>query len=97
MLARLATESGASIHLNERVTSVSRRHIVTETATYEPDIIVSGLDAGVLAGLMGKKVKQSRSASCSGIAVFAVLDEELPSEVVTHSVIMPSKPEELHA
>jgi phytoene desaturase len=97
MLARLATESGASIHLNERVTSVSRRRVVTDTATYEPDIIVSGLDAGVLAGLMGKKVKQSRSASCSGIAVFAVLDEELPSEVVTHSVIMPDDPDDLYS
>jgi phytoene desaturase len=96
MLARLATESGASIRLNERVTSVTRRRVVTDSATYEPDIIVSGLDAGVLASLMGKKVKKSRSASCSGIAVFAVLDEELPSEVVTHSVIMPDNPDELY-
>jgi phytoene desaturase len=96
MLARLATESGATIHLNERVISVSRRRVVTDAATYEPDIIVSGLDAGVLDGLLGKKVKKSRSASCSGIAVFAVLDEELPSEVLTHSVIMPDEPDELY-
>jgi len=96
MLARLATESGASIRLDERVTSVSRRRVVTDTTTYEPDIIVSGLDAGVLNGLLGKKVKKSRSASCSGIAVFAVLDEELPSEVLTHSVIMPDEPDELY-
>ena len=97
MLARLAIESGASVHLDERVTSVSRRRVVTESATYEPDIIVSGLDKGVLDGLRGKKVKKSRSASCSGIAVFAVLDEELPSSVVTHSVIMPDEPDELYA
>lgn len=58
MLARLATESGASICLNERVTSVTRRRVVTDSATYEADIIVSGLDAGVLASLMGKKVKK---------------------------------------
>jgi phytoene desaturase len=96
MLARLARESGASIRLNERVTSVSRRRVVTESATYEPDIIVSGLDAGVLAGLRGKKVKKSRSASCSGIAVFATLDEELPSDMVTHSVIMPDDPDDLY-
>jgi phytoene desaturase len=97
MLARLATESGASLRLNERVVSVSRRRVVTESATYEPDIVVSGLDAGVLDALRGKKVKKSRSASCSGIAVFAVLDEELPSEVVTHSVIMPDEPDDLYA
>ena len=96
MLARLATESGASMRLGERVTSVSRRRVVTDTATYEPDIIVSGLDVGVLDALMGKKVKKSRSASCSGIAVFAVLDEELPSEILTHSVIMPDDPDALH-
>jgi phytoene desaturase len=96
MLARLATESGAALHLNERVTSVSRRRVVTESATYEPDFIVSGLDTGVLNALMGKKVKKSRAPSCSGIAVFAVLDEELPSNVVTHSVVMPDDPAALH-
>jgi len=96
LIAQLATESGAVIRLNERVTSISRRRVVTDAATYEPDIIISGLDAGVLAGLRGKRVAKSRSASCSGIAVFAVLDEELPSEVVTHSVIMPDNPAELY-
>jgi len=96
MLARLATESGAVLHLNERVTSVSRRRVVTESATYEPDFIVSGLDTGVLNALMGKKVKKSRAPSCSGIAVFAVLDEELPSNVVTHSVVMPDDPAALY-
>jgi phytoene desaturase len=96
MLARLATESGASIRLNERVTSVSRRRVVTDTATYEPDLIVSGLDAGVLEGLMGQRVKKSAALSCSGIAVFAVLDEELPANVVTHSVIMPDDPDDLY-
>ena len=96
MLARLATESGAALHLNERVTSVSRRRVVTESATYEPDFIVSGLDTGVLNALMGKKVKKSRAPSCSGIAVFAVLDEELPSNVVTHSVVMPDDPAALY-
>jgi phytoene desaturase len=53
MLARLATESGASIRLNERVVSVSRRRVVTESATYEPDVVVSGLDARVLDALRG--------------------------------------------
>ena len=96
MLARLAAESGAALHLNERVTSVSRRRVVTESATYEPDFIVSGLDTGVLNALMGKKVKKSRAPSCSGIAVFAVLDEELPSNVVTHSVVMPDDPAALY-
>jgi phytoene desaturase len=96
MLARLAIESGAELRLNERVTSVSRRRVVTESATYEPDFIVSGLDTGVLNTLMGKKVKKSRAPSCSGIAVFAVLDEELPNNVVTHSVVMPDDPAALY-
>lgn len=96
MIARLATESGATVRLGERVTSVSRGRVVTARAEYTPDIVVSGLDAGVLEGLMGQRVKKPTALSCSGIAVFAVFDEELPDEVVTHSVIMPDDPADLY-
>ena len=95
-LARLGTESGATIRLGERVTSVSRGTVVTDSATYDADVVVSGLDAGVLEKLMGQRVKKPTALSCSGIAVFAVLDEELPADVVTHSVIMPDDPADLY-
>ena len=96
MLARLATESGATIRLGERVTSVSRGRVVTDIAEYTPDIVVSGLDADVLEGLLGRRPRTPTALSCSGIAVFAVLDEELPDDVVTHSVIMPDDPADLY-
>jgi phytoene desaturase len=96
MIARLATESGATIRLGETVTSVSRGRVVTDRGVYEPDIVVSGLDAGVLERLMGQRVRAPKALSCSGIAVFAVLDEELPDDVVTHSVIMPDDPADLY-
>ena len=94
-LARLATESGAAIRLGEPVVSVSRGKVVTTTAEYQADIVVSGLDAGVLERLLGQRVPQPKALSCSGIAVFAVLDDELPFDVVTHSVIMPDDPDDL--
>lgn len=95
MLARLATESGATIRLNEQVLSISRGRVVTDVATYESDVVVSGVDADVLEGLLGRRPRTPKSLSCSGISVFAVLDEELPDNVVTHSVIMPDDPVEL--
>jgi phytoene desaturase len=96
MLATLARESGATIRLGETVTSVSRGRVATNDAVYEPDFVVSGLDAGVLERLMGQRVRDPKALSCSGIAVFAVLDEEFPADVVTHSVIMPDDPADLY-
>ena len=94
-IARLATESGASIRLGEQVVSVSRGTVVSDVTEYQADIVVSGLDSGVLERLLGQRVPAPTALSCSGIAVFAVLDEELPPEVVTHSVIMPDDPDDL--
>jgi phytoene desaturase len=95
-IARLATESGAAIRLGESVVSVSRGKVVTESAEYDADVVVSGLDAGILERLLGQRVRAPKALSCSGIAVFAVLDEELPPEIVTHSVIMPDDPADLY-
>ena len=95
-IATLATESGATIRLGEPVVSVSRGKVVTESAEYDADVVVSGLDAGILERLLGQRVRAPKALSCSGIAVFAVLDEELPPEIVTHSVIMPDDPADLY-
>ena len=94
-IARLATESGATIRLGEQVVSVSRGAVVSDVSEYRADIVVSGLDSGVLERLLGQRVPAPKALSCSGIAVFTVLDEELPPEVVTHSVIMPDDPNDL--
>ncbi|MEY4312632.1 MAG: hypothetical protein RLZZ319_141 [Actinomycetota bacterium] len=91
----LAREGGTEVRLGEPVTRVRKGIVSTALADYPADVIVSGLDAGVLEGLLGDRVPTPRNLSCSGIATFAVLDEELPNDVVTHSVIMPDEPAEL--
>ncbi len=91
----LARASGAEVRLGEAVTRVRKGVVSTALADYPADVVVSGLDAGVLERLLGDRVPTPRNLSCSGIATFAVFDEELPADVVTHSVIMPDDPAEL--
>jgi phytoene desaturase len=96
MLRKLAEHAGAEIRLNEKITSVAKRLVKTETAEYRPDYIVSSLDPQVLKVLMGKKPGAWPKRSCSGVAIYAVLKKPLPEHFVTHSVVMPDKPAELH-
>lgn len=91
----LAQAEGATVRLGEPVTRVRRGVVSTALANYPADVVVSGLDAGVLEGLLGDRIPRPRNLSCSGIATFAVFNEELPTEVVTHSVVMPDNPAEL--
>jgi len=44
---------------------------------------------------MGKRSAPPRKLSCSGVAIFGVLEEELPADIVTHSVMMPGHSKEL--
>ncbi len=96
MLKKLAEHAGAEIRLNEKVLSVKKRFVKTETSEYRPDYIVSSLDPQVLKTLMGKKPGAWPKRSCSGVAIYAVLKKPLPEHFVTHSVVMPDKPAELH-
>lgn len=96
-LARMATEAGAKIHTNVKVTSISKGRVVSDTEVFEADVIIGAADAQVIDALLGKRIPQRQRVSCSGIAIFAVLDQPLPASTVTHSVIMPSNPAQLHA
>ena len=96
MLAKLALHAGAEIRLDEKVTKVSKRYVKTEAAEYRPDFIVSSLDPQVLKVLMGKAAGAWPKRSCSGVAIYAVLKKPLPEHFVTHSVVMPDNPDELH-
>jgi phytoene desaturase len=96
MLKKLAEHAGAEIRLNEKVLSVKKRFVKTETSEYRPDYIVSSLDPQVLKALMGKKPGAWPKRSCSGVAIYAVLKKPLPEHFVTHSVVMPDQPAELH-
>ena len=96
-LARLAIAAGAKIELGVAVTAVGNKSIKTETSSYNFDHLVSSLDPGVLKSLQtGKPNKLAKHRSCSGVAIYAVLKESLPEDVVTHSVIMPDDADKLH-
>jgi phytoene desaturase len=95
-LEKLARHAGVDIHLSELVLNVSPRRVITASATYDADYVVSALDGGILETLMGAPARKApKRLSCSGVAIFGVLDQDLPDHVVTHSVMMPDQPAEL--
>ena len=91
----LALHAGVTIHTGEPVVSLRKGLVTTKRATYNADYVVSALDGGILEGLLGKQAPAPKVLSCSGVAIFGVLDEELPEDIVTHSVMMPDRPAEL--
>lgn len=97
-LENLARHAGVDIRVGQKVTSVQRGSVTTKDASYPVDVVVSAVDGGILEGLLGRPpAKEPAVLSCSGVAVFGVLEEELPAGVVTHSVMMPEHPDELFA
>jgi phytoene desaturase len=95
-LHRLALNAGAVVRTGEPVTAVSKGLVTTATATYPADVIVSGLDRGVLGGLLGVPPVRPRKLSCSGVAIYAALETSLPEGTATHSVVLPDDPAALH-
>ena len=95
-LHRLALHAGAQVHTGEPVTAVRNGLVSTTSATYPADVIVSGLDRGVLDELLGRPKARPRSLSCSGVAVYASLATPLPAGTATHSVVLPDDPAALH-
>ena len=96
-LERLARHAGVEIRLGEKVTRVAKHMVKTDSAEYHPDLVISSLDPQVLKTLMtGRPAKLAKKRSCSGVAIYAVLKEELPANTVTHSVVMPDEPSKLY-
>lgn len=91
-LEALALHAGVTIRTGEPVVSVRKGLVTTSRETYTADYVVSALDGGILEGLLGKKPPAPATLSCSGVAIFGVLDEELPENILTHSVMMPDEP-----
>lgn len=97
-LENLARHAGVDIRCGQAVTSVQKGSVTTRDQTYPADVVVSAVDGGILEGLLGRPPSREPPVlSCSGVAVFGVLDQELPPGVVTHSVMMPERPDELFA
>lgn len=95
-LERLARRAGVEVRTGEAARSISAGEVLTEEGAYPADAVVGGLDAGRLEELLGDKPAGGR-LSCSGVAVYASLREELPGPLPPHSVVLPSDPAVLHA
>jgi phytoene desaturase len=96
-LEKLARHAGVEICLNEKVTAISKNKVTTAKGEYQADLVISSLDAKVTDRLLGRTTNESgRKMSCSGVAIYAVLDQDLPEGTKTHSVIMPDDPAALH-
>ena len=97
-LGRLARRAGVEVRTGEAALSISAGKVLTDGAEYPADTVVGGLDAGRLEGLLGHARRAAgRRLSCSGVAVYAALEEELPDSMPPHSVVLPSDPAALHA
>ena len=95
-LGRLATEAGAKILTNTKVTSIRKGLVSSSAGEFKADVVIGATDAKVLGRLLGGENTSTKRASCSGVALFVTLKKPLPDHVVTHSVIMPSSPAALH-
>lgn len=95
-LEALAKAAGVEILLNQKVKRIRKGLVECVASRYQADLIVSSLDWQVTNSLLGKKPRsKTRPMSCSGIAIYAVLNRELKGSK-THSVIMPKEPNQLH-
>ncbi len=97
-LERLARRAGVEVRTGEPVREIRRRRVTTTEGEYAADAVVSDLDAGRLERLLEPERKPAKEKlSCSGVAVYAALREELPAGVAAHSVVLPSDPDTLYA
>lgn len=101
-LARLAEAAGAEMRTGEAVTRIERGWVTTEVGRYPADLVVSAVDADRLTTLTGPSRipplprLRPRTLSCSAVAVYGVLRQELPADLAAHSVVLPTKPAALH-
>jgi phytoene dehydrogenase-like protein len=96
-LCRLARRAGVEIKTGEVVLEIGRGRVVTAESEYEADRVVSDLDARRLESLLDpEKERAKERLSCSGVAVYATLREELPAKLAAHSVVLPSDPDDLY-
>ncbi|MDQ3941990.1 MAG: NAD(P)-binding protein, partial [Actinomycetota bacterium] len=90
---RLALRAGVEVKAGEAVLEIGRGRVVTAEGEYRSERVVSDLDAGRLESLLDPERERAKERlSCSGVAVYATLREELPAGVGVHSVVLPSDP-----
>jgi phytoene desaturase len=96
-LAKLARSSGVELRTREPVYQIEPGKVLTPEREHTADVVVSNLDPDRLESILvpGKK-PVGKKLTCSGIAIYAALEEELPERVATHGVVLPSDPGALY-
>jgi phytoene dehydrogenase-like protein len=96
-LVKLARHSGVELRTGEPVRRIERGKVLTAKEEHAADVVVSGLDADRLESIIvpGKKIAREK-LTCSGIAIYAALEEELPKRVANHGVVLPTRPAALY-
>jgi phytoene desaturase len=96
-LYRLARRAGVEVKTGEAVLEIGQGRVVTAQDEYRSERVVSDLDSGRLESLLDPERAGAKEwLSCSGVAVYATLREELPAGVGVHSVVLPSVPFDLY-
>ncbi|MDP8938931.1 MAG: FAD-dependent oxidoreductase [Actinomycetota bacterium] len=94
-LEKLARHADVEIKTEEPALVIEPGKVSTSNDEYPADAVVSGLDAGRLENLLSPENKaHPTNLSCSGVAVYAALEERL--DIPQHSVVLPTEPEELY-
>lgn len=96
-LERLARHAGAEIHTGVPVRGIKPGKVFTENAEHEADAVVSDLDSDRLEKLFDPGAETPRKKlSCSGVAIYAALEDRLPDDIPDHGVVLPSNPDALY-
>jgi phytoene dehydrogenase-like protein len=92
-LYRLVRHAGVEVKTGEPVQEIRRGRVMTAKGGYPADRVVSDLDSSRLESLLDPERESAKERlSCSGVAAYATLREELPAGVGVHSVVLPSDP-----
>jgi phytoene desaturase len=96
-LVKLARYSGVELRTGEPVLRIERGKVSTTKGEQAAEVVVSGLDADRLENIIvaGKKTAPEK-LTCSGVAIYAALEEELPEWVANHGVVLPTHPKALY-
>src|SRR5919112_113483 len=85
--------AGVEVKTGEPVQEIRRGRVMTAKGEYPADRVVSDLDSSRLESLLDPERESAKERlSCSGVAAYATLREELPAGVGVHSVVLPSDP-----
>ena len=96
-LEKLARSSGVELKTGEPVHKIEAGRVFTPKGSYVADAVVSGLDPVRLGELVEPGAKRPLGRlSCSGVVIYAALEEELPTPLATHGVVLPSNPDSLY-